>query len=77
MLQRPFRTKRGAFGIGTQCLRKDDSIWIVFGCRVPIILRRVAGSEHYQLVGGSYTHGLMDGERLEEEGLKFEMVSLE
>jgi len=77
MLQRPFRTKLGTFGIGTQCLRKGDSIWIVSGCRVPIILRRVEGSEHYRLVGGSYTHGLMDGERLEDNTLEFEMVSLE
>ncbi|KAJ4342076.1 hypothetical protein N0V87_001402 [Didymella glomerata] len=77
MLHRPFRTKRGAFGIGTQSLRKGDSIWIVSGCRVPIIMRRVEGSEHYRLVGGSYTHGLMDGERLGDKNLDFDMVSLE
>ncbi|KAJ8106124.1 hypothetical protein OPT61_g9749 [Boeremia exigua] len=77
MLQRPFRTKQGCFGIGTQCLREGDSIWIVSGCRVPIILRPVQDSEHYRLVGGSYTHGLMDGEGLRRQGIQFKTVSLE
>lgn len=56
MLQRPYRTKQGYFGIGTQCLRECDSVLIVSGCRVPIILRRVNGSGRYQLVGGSYPY---------------------
>ncbi|KAH6633261.1 hypothetical protein C7974DRAFT_452483 [Boeremia exigua] len=77
MLPRPFRTRRGYFGIGTQCLRKGDCVWIVSGCRVPIILRRIDGSKRFRLVGGSYTHGLMDGEGLNQPGAEFEMVSLE
>lgn len=77
MLQRPFRTRKGYFGIGTRCLRQGDSVWIVSGCRVPLILRRIDNSEHYRLVGGSYTHGFMDGEALNQEDVTFEMVSLE
>lgn len=76
-LLRPFRTKQGYFGIGTQCLREGDSVWIVSGCRVPILLRRIDGSKHYRLVGGSYIHGLMDGEGLSRKGVEFEMVTLE
>ncbi|KAF9700135.1 hypothetical protein EKO04_001316 [Ascochyta lentis] len=77
MLQRPFRSRQGYFGIGTQCLREGDSVWLVSGCRVPIILRPLDGSKHYQLVGASYLHGFMDGEALGQGDVQFEMVSLE
>ncbi|KAF1945324.1 hypothetical protein EJ02DRAFT_369686 [Clathrospora elynae] len=76
-LVRPFRTREGYFGIGTQCLREHDSVWVVPGCPVPLILRRTEGSEMYRLVGGSYVHGFMDGEILERKDLAFEMVGLE
>jgi hypothetical protein len=77
MSLRPFCTRQGYFGIGTQCLRKDDSVWIVHGCPVPLILRKIEGSERYRLVGGSYVHGFMDGEALGREGVQFKMVCLE
>lgn len=77
ILVRPFRTEQGYLGLGTQCLRKDDSVWIVPGCRVPLVLRRVAGSARYRLVGGAYVHGFMNGEALQGKDLRFEMVNLE
>ncbi|KAF2830705.1 HET-domain-containing protein [Ophiobolus disseminans] len=77
MLLCPFITRCGYFGIGTQCLRKADTIWIVPGCPVPLILRRVEGSEHCRLVGGAYVHGFMNGEILQRKNLEFEMVHLE
>lgn len=77
MLQRPYLTKQGYFGIGTQCLREGDSVWIVSGCRVPLILRPVDGSRRYRLVGGSYLHGFMDGEALSRKDVTFKTVSLE
>jgi hypothetical protein len=76
-LLRPFCTKRGYFGIGTQCLRAGDSAWVVPGCRVPLILRRIEGGERYRLVGGSYIHGFMNGELLQRGGLESKMVELE
>ncbi|KZM25263.1 hypothetical protein ST47_g3592 [Ascochyta rabiei] len=77
MLQRPYRTKKGHFGIGTQCLREGDSVWLVSGCRVPVIFRPIEGSMRHRLVGGSYLHGFMDREALNQEDVNFEMVSLE
>ncbi|KAH7396646.1 heterokaryon incompatibility protein-domain-containing protein, partial [Phaeosphaeria sp. MPI-PUGE-AT-0046c] len=77
MLVRPFSTQRGYIGLGTQCLRKDDTVWIVPGCRVPLVLRRVAESARHRLVGGAYVHGVMNGEALQRRDLKYEMVSLE
>lgn len=77
MLQRPFRTKQGFFGLGTQSLCKGDSVWIVSGCRVPLIFRKLENSPRHRLVGGSYVHGFMNGEALKNEGLDFQMVELE
>jgi hypothetical protein len=77
MLQRPFCTRQGYFGIGTQCLQNDDSVWIVPGCRVPLILRWVDTSARYRLVGGAYVHGFMNGEALEKKDMEFVMVDLE
>ncbi|KAH4610249.1 hypothetical protein HBH69_028440 [Parastagonospora nodorum] len=76
-LIRPFSTELGYFGIGTQCLRKGDSVWIAPGSRIPLIFRAVEGSKRYRLVGGAYLHGFMNGEALGRGDVKFEMVSLE
>ncbi|KAI8938749.1 hypothetical protein NX059_004616 [Plenodomus lindquistii] len=75
--QRPFRTKQGYFGIGTQCLREGDDVWVVPGCRVPLIFRRVANSSRHRLVGGAYVHGAMDGEVVDGADVEFEMVDIE
>ncbi|KAJ4360518.1 uncharacterized protein N0V89_001083 [Didymosphaeria variabile] len=74
---RPFRTQEGFFGLVTQSLREGDSVWVVPGCRVPLILRKVEDSERYRLVGGTLLHGFMNGEALEREGIRFDMVELE
>lgn len=74
---RPFCTQRGYFGIGTQCLQTGDTAWVVSGCPVPLILRRVEGSLRYRLVGGAYIHGFMNGELLKDKNPNFEMISLE
>ncbi|KAF2996079.1 hypothetical protein E8E13_004425 [Curvularia kusanoi] len=82
MIQRLFRTRGEYFGMGPPSLRKGDSIWIVAGCRVPIILRQEDGSAHYSLIGGSYVHCFMDGEAVKDhEGrnldVNFEIISIE
>ncbi|KAK0753693.1 heterokaryon incompatibility protein-domain-containing protein [Schizothecium vesticola] len=62
---RLFRTSRGYLGLGSECLEKGDSVWIMPGSRVPLLLRRVgnpASNCQYQLVGGTYLHDYMDGE---------------
>ena len=55
-----FCTSRGFFGLGPRVLRKDDLCCILFGARVPFILRKV--KKHYLLVGECYVHGIMRGE---------------
>jgi hypothetical protein len=77
VLIRPFRTAQGYVGLGSQCLRANDTVWVVPGCRVPLILRRVEGSERYRLVGGAYIHGFMNGELFQREKVSFKVVRLE
>lgn len=77
MFLRPFRTEQGFFGLGTQSLRDGDSVWVVPGCRVPLIFRSVEYSTRYRLVGGTYLHGFMDGQALDNDGIQFTMVELE
>ena len=70
--RRLFRTKKSNYiGIGPRSLEKGDSIWILAGADVPMVLtqREVAGwkggvghSERWRLVGEAYILGLMDGE---------------
>jgi hypothetical protein len=44
-----------------------DSLCVLYGCSVPVVLRKLSGpntSICWQLVGDSYLHGIMDGEAL-------------
>ncbi|KAF2171094.1 hypothetical protein M409DRAFT_19065 [Zasmidium cellare ATCC 36951] len=60
---RLFRTEEGYLGSGTECLQAGDSVWMVPGSRVPLILRerpsQGASNHLYELVGGTYLHGFM------------------
>ena len=73
---RLFRTARGHLGCGTLSCRKGDLIWIIQGSRVPLILRPVhqEDSTVYNLVGGTYLHGFMQGEAF--KGQEFREVVL-
>ncbi|EMD60274.1 hypothetical protein COCSADRAFT_250578 [Bipolaris sorokiniana ND90Pr] len=71
---RLFLTGRGYLGVGSISLLEQDSIWVVPGCRVPLILREI-NSHTFQVVGGAYVHGFMQGEAL-ESGPIFRNVTL-
>ncbi|KAI0108135.1 HET-domain-containing protein [Daldinia grandis] len=71
---RLFRTSRGSLGCGTSSCKKGDLVWIVQGSRVPLILRQVPSAENYELVGGTYLHGFMQGEAL--DGREFQEFTL-
>ncbi|KAI0842610.1 HET-domain-containing protein [Hypoxylon sp. FL0890] len=73
---RLFRTASGHLGCGTLSCKKGDSIWIIQGSRVPLILRPTQQEDPttYNLVGGTYLHGFMQGEAL--DGREFREVTL-
>ncbi|KAK0124903.1 hypothetical protein ONS96_008781 [Cadophora gregata f. sp. sojae] len=56
-------SKKGYIGLGPVPAKKGDLICVLYGCSVPIVLRKVG--KHYILVGECYVHGLMDGEALD------------
>ncbi|CZR65424.1 uncharacterized protein PAC_15324 [Phialocephala subalpina] len=51
------------YGIGPRDLAIGDMICILFGCSVPVVLRKVS-TEQYIFIGECYVHGMMDGESL-------------
>ncbi|KAL6835631.1 heterokaryon incompatibility domain-containing protein [Trichoderma sp. SZMC 28015] len=71
---RLFSTTEGLMGVGSQSMKAGDSVWIVPGSRVPLLLRPSEG--RWRLVGGAYVHGFMQGEA-SERGLSFETICIE
>lgn len=73
---RPFLTSKLYLGVGSESLTERDSVWIIRGSRVPLILRQQGGNENqFELVGGAYVHGFMDGEAL-KLGNSFKQITL-
>ena len=67
--RRLINTKAGRLGLAPPTVRKGDLVCIIFGCSVPVLLRRCedAGGreEYFQLIGECYIRGIMEGEALE------------
>jgi hypothetical protein len=61
-------TGRRYLGVGSESLLEHDSIWIIPGSRVPLILRET-NLGAFRVVGGTYVHGFMKGEALESNPL--------
>lgn len=79
---RLFRTQNGHLGLGTECMKNGDSVWVIPGSRIPLIFRPVDKGEggRYRLVGGAYVHGFMHGEAVshfEGKGNEEVLASLE
>lgn len=62
--KRFFRTAKGYMGLGPPSMVQGDKVCIIFGCKVPLLLREVDGA--YLLVGECYVFGMMQGEMIEE-----------
>ena len=59
-------THEGYIGMAPYKAKKGDKICLLFGCRVPVVLReRVDGG--FELIGEVYVHGIMKGEALTDE----------
>jgi hypothetical protein len=57
--------------------QQGDSIFVILGCAMPFLLRRVEGQSCYKIVGPCYVHGMMDGEALTLEDAYEEDIELE
>ncbi|KAB8293380.1 hypothetical protein EYC80_007700 [Monilinia laxa] len=62
---RLFTTRSGYVGATLGKIRIGDEIWLIAGCRMPVVLRRnCEADDSYALIGAVYIPGLMNGEGL-------------
>jgi hypothetical protein len=75
-MHRLFVTKEGYIGLGPSSMRCDDVVAILFGGKVPLVLRKEG--RQWNLVGECYLHGVMSGEAIEAWRVKdFESIWFE
>ncbi|KAK7188879.1 uncharacterized protein CC84DRAFT_803957 [Paraphaeosphaeria sporulosa] len=60
--QRIYLTKNRYVGLGRATIRKNYGVCVLFGCRVPVILRKI--ESYYVFIGPTYLQGWMDGRSL-------------
>lgn len=64
--RRFFVTDDGLMGVGSTVIEEDDLIVVLFGGKVPYMLR--PAEKGYRFLGECYVHGLMKGEGVERRG---------
>ncbi|KAF2107951.1 heterokaryon incompatibility protein-domain-containing protein, partial [Lophiotrema nucula] len=62
------------YGLGPEKTRRGDLVCILFGCSVPVVLRKATQSSSrdsnvFEVVGESYIHGKMDGEAVQNRDM--------
>ena len=60
-----FRTIGGYIGLGPRSTAVGDSVTILKGARVPLVLR--PSNDRWRLLGEAYVHGIMFGEAFDED----------
>jgi Heterokaryon incompatibility protein (HET) len=58
-------TKNEHFALGPCVTEPRDLFYIIFGAKVPFILRKTEEPSQYKLVGEAYVHGFMRGEAMQ------------
>jgi hypothetical protein len=73
-----FTTKNGRFGIGSPHLLQGDTIIVPVGSAIPYIGRRlnsIKPTPRFKLVGEAYVHGIMDGELVDGDLWRPEVIA--
>jgi hypothetical protein len=55
-------TNKGIVGVSPCRAREGDVVAVLFGCSIPLVLRKREGREAWQVIGEAYVHGFMSGE---------------
>ena len=55
-----FLATNGVIGLGPACLQNGDTVTIIRGCRLPLVLR--PSGQNHRLLGAAYVHDAMRGE---------------
>lgn len=77
-----FSTTKSYLGRGLTTIQEGDLVAILFGCRLPVVLRRSYTGTFYHLISPCYVSGVMFGELMEKVnshdsgGLEVEEVTL-
>ncbi|KAF2462308.1 heterokaryon incompatibility protein-domain-containing protein [Lineolata rhizophorae] len=58
--RRLIRTSKGLLGLAPAAARQNDRIGLFKGGRVPLVVRQK--TQHWELIGDVYVHGMMEGE---------------
>jgi hypothetical protein len=64
--RRFFITSKGFFGLGPKNMEKGDVVFVLYGCNVPVVLRR--NGQFWAFVGEAFVAGIMDGEVIDAQG---------
>ncbi|KAI1052551.1 hypothetical protein LB507_009747 [Fusarium sp. FIESC RH6] len=74
---RLYKTGKGLFAMLRPEVEIGDSVWILKGCGLPVVLRpSVLHPKSFEFVGGGYVYGIMNGEMLGKDGFTWHIVSL-
>jgi hypothetical protein len=66
MARRLMTTDQGLIGMAPLRANKGDAACVLFGCSVPVLLRKRAFKEDYEFIGECYIDGFMNGEALSQ-----------
>jgi hypothetical protein len=70
-----FKTEKGFLGLAMKSVEVGDTVWILPGSVVPLILR-CKDLENYEFMGSAYLHGFMHGECFDGGSLELQKVNL-
>jgi hypothetical protein len=83
MARRLITTDKGYIGMVSRRARKGDLVCVLFGCSIPVVLRKFSTGcsenskeDSYEFIGECYLHGFMNGEALENERSEVQGVRL-
>lgn len=67
MSRRPMVSKDGFLGMAPDKAQKGDMICILFGCNVPVVLRKTADEKKFVFIGECFMDGYMSGEAVGDD----------
>jgi hypothetical protein len=70
-----FCTSKGHVGLTLGTARVGDQIWLLGDAKVPFTLRKTDNSNQFYLVGDTYLHGFMHGDKL-DHNIKDQFISI-
>lgn len=61
-----FATTSNYIGRGLTSIRDGDAIAVLFGCKLPVVLRKCCQPSTFQFISPCYVSGIMNGEAVDE-----------